>query len=202
MNTLVKSIIVSLFINILILPVNPFKKINNWHIFYENIGFYEHHWYFTNMSLCLLITLSFLFIKSKKHHPYAYLRQYANLDKLQKMDWGEFEELVKKIFEIKGYQVQRIGGNGADGGIDLIATKNNISEMIQCKRYKDGNNVGVKVVREVGFLMNHHGHQKCHIYTSAKFTNKAIELAGELPNMSLADGQEIVQEIKKILNQK
>ena len=39
------------------------------------------------------------------------------------MDWEDYEELIKQVFVAKGYNVERIGGHGSDGGIDLVVKK-------------------------------------------------------------------------------
>jgi Restriction endonuclease len=40
---------------------------------------------------------------------------------LHEMTWREFEGLVQKAFRLRGYSVRRIGGDGPDGGVDLVS---------------------------------------------------------------------------------
>ncbi len=44
-------------------------------------------------------------------------------DALDGMSWREFEMLVGEGFRLQGYHVAEIGGNGPDGGIDLVLTR-------------------------------------------------------------------------------
>lgn len=118
-----------------------------------------------------------------------------NEKKLQNLNWEKYEELIKKIFEKNGYKVSRIGGHGADGGIDLIVRKHNEYSMVQCKRYK--NNVGVKVIREMFAVGIHHKFDKVYIYTSAGFTKEAVSFAHG-KNIQLYDGKSTIKQINKL----
>ena len=69
-------------------------------------------------------TLSFLLnTSSQKSFSHKQLRKFSSVSKLQKMDWEDYEELIKQVFVAKGYNVERIGGHGSDGGIDLVVKK-------------------------------------------------------------------------------
>lgn len=134
--------------------------------------------------------INFLFIKKD-------FNKYNSLDKLKKMNWEDYEEFVKKIFVCKGYQVDRQGGHGSDGGIDLIIKKRTETSMVQCKRYTG--NVGVKVIREMYAVGLHHGFKKVYIYTTSGFTKEAYEFA-KGKNLILCNGIETLKQIKKIVN--
>lgn len=62
------------------------------------------------------------------------------------LDWFKFEKLIAVLFEQEGFSVRRSGGANADGGIDLVATKNGITFGVQCKHWKTWR-VNVKEVR-------------------------------------------------------
>lgn len=149
------------------------------------------------VALALNLTW-YLFIKPEKNK--KQVLPYISIHRLQEMNWEEFEKLVKKIFELKQYQVERIGGNGADGGVDLVVKRQNgwkkrEHSMVQCKRYK--NNVGVGIVREMYAVGQHKKFHKVYIYTSADFTKGAREFA-KGKNMILVSGVEMIKEIKKL----
>jgi restriction system protein len=74
----------------------------------------------------------------------------TNTEKIQVMHWRNFERFCAEFFERLGYQIQ-LGPGGNDGGIDIRAfdlqdgTKPLI--IIQCKRYKEGRQVGIETVK-------------------------------------------------------
>ena len=39
---------------------------------------------------------------------------------LKNLDWYQFEKLVGLLYTQEGYRVDRKGGAGADGGVDLV----------------------------------------------------------------------------------
>lgn len=123
------------------------------------------------------------------------ITKIGTLEQLKKMNWSNYEEFIKKIFESRGYSVQRVGGNGADGGIDLIVKKRKKTFMVQCKRYTG--NVGVKVIREMFGVCIHHGFNGVYIYTSSDFTKEAYNFA-KGKNIYLINGEKTLKEIKNI----
>ncbi len=149
--------------------------------------------YFVITSIILF--LIYYFNKSNFTINYSKYKK-MNLETLKKMDWEDFEEMIKIIYEKKGYRVQRIGGHGSDGGIDLIIKKGLKTSMIQCKRYSG--NVGVKIVREMYGLQMHHKFHEVYIYTSASFTKEAYKFING-KKMHLVDGTKILKEINKYL---
>ena len=68
-------------------------------------------------------------------------------DYWQSITWQKFEEEVMNLYTRLGYHA-RLTKKGSDGGIDIIISKQGIEEYIQCKHYKDTNNLGVKEVKE------------------------------------------------------
>ena len=145
------------------------------------------------------ILIIFITIKSKMNYLFIKkdFNKYNSVAKLQKMNWEDYEEFVKKIFICKGYQVDRQGGHGSDGGIDLIIKKRTEKSMVQCKRYTS--NVGVKVIREMYAVGLHHGFKKVYIYTTSGFTKEAYEFA-KGKNLILCNGIETLKQIRKIVN--
>ncbi len=43
-------------------------------------------------------------------------------EKLQKIDWFQFEKLIEQIYLQRGFSVERSGGANPDGGVDLVVT--------------------------------------------------------------------------------
>lgn len=58
--------------------------------------------------------------------------QSAAADALDGISWREFETLVGEGFRSQGYQVVETGGS-ADGGVDLVPTKDGERFLVQRK---------------------------------------------------------------------
>ena len=65
-------------------------------------------------------------------------------DALDGMSWQEFELLVGEAFRLQGYEVSELGGQGPDGGVDLVLRKGREKFLVQCKQWK-AFKVGVQV---------------------------------------------------------
>ena len=53
---------------------------------------------------------------------------------LHEMTWREFEGLVQEAFRLQGYAVRRVGGHGADGGVDLVLDRGAERVLVQFAR--------------------------------------------------------------------
>lgn len=186
-----------IWISLKILPPyigKPSIAFNNYIQYNMNLSWLELFIYF-NLT-CFLCALIYR-VGIKKINK-ATFKQYGSVQKLKKMNWEDYEELVKKIFQNKGYSVSRIGGNGSDGGIDLIIKKTRFglthTSMVQCKRYNQ--NVGVKTVREMYAVGIHNKFKHVYIYTTADFTKEAKDFA-KGKNMTLVNGEQTIKEMKK-----
>ncbi|WP_377160729.1 restriction endonuclease [Roseateles sp. UC29_93] len=106
------------------------------------------------------------------------------------MTWHQFELLIGEAFRQKGYTVVEIGGNGPDGGVDLVlrkpATNGNETFLVQCKHWK-AFKVSVNVVRELYGVMAARGAAGGFVVTSGRFTSEAVVFA-EGRNVELIDG--------------
>jgi restriction system protein len=115
-------------------------------------------------------------------------------DALDGMTWREFEMLVSEAFRLQGYRVLENGGDGPDGGVDLVLTKGNEKYLVQCKQWK-AFKVGVDVVRELYGVMAAGGAAGGFVVTSGTFTADAKEFA-DGRNVTLADGPRLLGLIK------
>lgn len=88
----------------------------------------------------------------------------------------KFEELVAKLFEKRGYQVELTPAT-RDGGYDIFARlSDNFASFVvfaECKRYKPENKVGVELVRGLYGVTEMHRANKGLIITSSFFTKDA-----------------------------
>jgi hypothetical protein len=64
-----------------------------------------------------------------------------------KIDWFQFEKVTARILESNGWRVDRRGGAGPDGGVDIIATKAELRAVVQCKHWPK-KQVVTKTIRE------------------------------------------------------
>ena len=112
--------------------------------------------------------------------------QADSANSLEGMSWREFEVLVGEAYRLQGYRVTETGGGGADGGIDLLLTKDSERTLVQCKQWK-AFKVGVTVVRELYGVMAAKGVAGGIVVTSGRFTGEAKAFA-EGRNIELIDG--------------
>jgi restriction system protein len=115
---------------------------------------------------------------------------------LNEMSWDEFEMLVGEHFRRQGFQVSRQGGNGPDGGIDIILKNKNETYLVQCKQWK-AYKVGVQPVRELYGVMAARGAAGGYVITSGMFTDDAQDFAKGL-NVELIDGRKLRQIIDNV----
>lgn len=124
------------------------------------------------------------------------LRNSADSKKiLEKVTWDQFENLLRKFFESKGYDAT-LTDAGADGGIDIALRKNDRREMVQAKHWK-ANRVGVAVIREIYGIVQAEKMNRGFIVTSGLFTNEALEFTKKVPGkIVLIDGNLLIEIIK------
>jgi restriction system protein len=111
------------------------------------------------------------------------------------MTWQEFEGLVQEAFRLRGYSVRRVGGDGPDGGVDLILDRGAERVLVQCKQWR-AMRVGVSVVRELYGVMAAQGAAAGIVVTSGSFTPDAVEFASGR-NVRLIAGPELMELIRE-----
>lgn len=109
------------------------------------------------------------------------------------MSWQDFEYLVGEYFRRRQFSVEETK-SGADGGVDLIATKGMEKYLIQCKHWK-AYKVGVNVVRELLGVMVGVGATGGFVVTSGEFTKDAIDFA-KANNILILDGKELFKSMR------
>lgn len=108
---------------------------------------------------------------------------------LNDMSWQEFERLVGEYYRRKGFNVTREGGNGPDGGVDLVLRQKNEVYLVQCKQWR-AFKVGVQPVREFYGVMAARGAAGGYFVTSGEYTPDAKEFA-QGRNLELIDGRRL-----------
>ena len=110
------------------------------------------------------------------------------------MSWHEFELLVGEAYRQQGYRVTETGGNGPDGGVDLMLTKGGEKFFVQCKHWR-AFKVGVEVVRALYGVMAAKGATGGFVVTSGRFTKDAVKFA-QGRNVELVDGPQFAEMIQ------
>lgn len=115
---------------------------------------------------------------------------------LLQMSWREFEALVQEAFRLRGYSVRRLGGDGPDGGVDLVLERDAEKTLVQCKQWR-AQKVGVSVVRELYGVMAAQAASSGIVVTSGSFSQDAIDFA-QGRNVRLIAGDELFQMIRDV----
>jgi len=99
---------------------------------------------------------------------------------IENIDWFEFENLIKKLFEAMHFVVETTAKT-SDGGIDLVAYNPESvfrgKYIIQCKKYSGNNKVGVRDVRDLYGVVTAERALKGIIVTTTNFTEEAKHFA-------------------------
>lgn len=118
-----------------------------------------------------------------------------------------FELYCSNLLSLMGYKNIEVTPLVADGGKDIIATKENEKYYIECKLWDwtiENNNVGRPVVQKLVGAMYKDGIKKGMIITSAYFTDEAKEYTKSLPKeteIKLFDGDSLVQLLEDLRDQ-
>jgi restriction system protein len=139
--------------------------------------------------LCLVGAAASAWRRRERHQLVKAVAASPAASVLDGMSWQQFERLVGAAFRLQGYQVVENGGGGADGGVDLVLTRNGEKHLVQCKQWR-AFKVGVGVVRELYGVMAAKGAAGGFVVTSGRFTDEAVAFA-QGRNVRLLDGPEL-----------
>jgi restriction system protein len=114
----------------------------------------------------------------------------TSLESLRNVSWKHFEWMVGEAYRRMGYAVEETLGGGADGGIDLVLSKDSATTLVQCKQWK-AFSVGAPVIREMFGLLTHHQAAHAIVITSGHFTREAEAFAAGKP-IDLIDGPKLL----------
>ena len=119
------------------------------------------------------------------------VRRLRGIDALRAMNWREFEILMRWVFESQGFRAERVGGDGADGGVDIILRRGRQVVLVQCKQWKT-RQVAVGVVRELLGVIALEGADAGIVVTCGVFTKDARAFA-QRANITLIDGMAVLR---------
>jgi len=120
------------------------------------------------------------------------------LARLERIDWFQFEKFCAAILQAEGYAVERRGGAHPDGGVDLIAEKDGVRNLIQCKHWRSWN-VQEKIVREMLGSMMHFQVAAGVIMTMKGWTAPAAILARQ-HGIALISGMDLADSAVRLLS--
>jgi restriction system protein len=127
------------------------------------------------------------FINAKKRDKlYTAVAGSSEVDALFAMSWQEFEMLMEEYFRRRGYTAVRNGGNGPDGGVDIVLKNKDETYLVQCKQWK-AQRLGVQAVRELYGVMSANNAVGGFVVCAGKFTDEAKSFAENI-NIRLFDG--------------
>jgi len=146
------------------------------------------------LALVLLVPAPLAAIRAWRQR--RILDTQQDVTSIRSLSWREFETLVAEAYHRQGYTVTRIGGDGPDGGVDLILKKDGNCLIVQCKQWR-ADKVGVQVVREIFGVMTAQHAQGAVVITSGLFTQEAKIFAHGKP-IDLVEGQHLADLIRSV----
>jgi len=136
-------------------------------------------------------------VQSGTSKPQCFSNAESILEALREIDWYQFEKFCAVLLQSEGYDIERKGGAHPDGGVDLIATRDGVRSLIQCKHWKTWD-IKEKIVREMLGSMAHFQVTAGAIYTLKGWTTPAAELAAQ-HQITLADGLQLASRAASVL---
>jgi len=121
--------------------------------------------------------------------------QAQDVAALGDISWREFELLVGEAYRLQGFRIIELGGNGPDGGVDLVLLKGSEKFLVQCKQWK-AQRVGVATVRELYGVMAARGATGGFVVTSGQFSSDAQAFARGR-NITLVDGHQLFAMVQR-----
>jgi restriction system protein len=144
---------------------------------------------------CVLAALGSAFGRRHRSDLVSRVSAGGDASVLEGMTWREFEMLIGEGFRLQGFEVTELGGDGPDGGVDLVLRKGSEKFLVQCKQWK-AFNVGVQTVRELYGVMAAEHATGGFVVTSGRFSEDAIAFARGR-NVTLMDGPKVFALIKQ-----
>jgi hypothetical protein len=150
------------------------------------------------LYLASFYSVAVIFLRT---HRFKLLELHQTMRDIQAMSWREFEDLVAANYSARGYSVEPLGGDGPDGGVDLIASKDNLTWLIQCKHYRD-QWVGERPLRELLGVVAARGAAGGVLVACGVFDDKALAFAKGTTKLELIGGEQLRDLIADVVRAK
>ena len=112
------------------------------------------------------------------------------------MDPADFERLIADYFLRRGFVRTEVIGHSGDRGVDILATNTQGElELIQCKRYRPGNNIGSTPIQRVDSYMRSRHARRAWVITTSDFTPDGRDEA-RITNVIIMNGQDLLQSLE------
>lgn len=110
----------------------------------------------------------------------------SSLRSIRALPWDKFERFTLEAYRRQGFKAQATNA-GADGGVDIVLTRNGETTLVQCKQWKS-QRVGVKAIRELAGVVAARRADRGIFVCSGDYTADAVAFAHEA-NIELLDGK-------------
>lgn len=115
---------------------------------------------------------------------------------IRSMDPSDFEVLIADYFCRRGYVNATVIGRSCDRGVDVLATNPEGGlELIQCKRYREGNNIGSSPIQRVDSYMRSRMACKAWVITTSDFTPEGRDEA-RITGVITVNGANLIQSLE------
>ncbi|OGI15569.1 MAG: hypothetical protein A2Z52_02440 [Candidatus Moranbacteria bacterium RBG_19FT_COMBO_42_6] len=142
----------------------------------------------------ILIILVVGLILFKDLRQILFFKSRRTLEDLRRLKPDEFEEYIASLFQKMGYTTEKVGG-AYDGGIDVIAKKNDVTHYIQCKKFIT-RQVSVGDVRNFyGAIVDKLSGAKAFFITTNIFTLESERFVEDKP-IELIDSTKLMEYIR------
>lgn len=145
--------------------------------------------------MCLIAAAMSAWRRKQRKALVSSVAQAQDAAALDGISWREFELLVGEAYRLQGFRIIELGGNGPDGGVDLVLLKGSEKFLVQCKQWK-AQTVGVAIVRELYGVMAARGATGGFVVTSGRYSNDAQAFARGR-NITLVDGPQLFAMVQR-----
>lgn len=122
------------------------------------------------------------------------------LDRVKEQSWEFFEHLVLEVLEAMGYggpegAVERLGGQGSDGGLDGVIREDPLGlDLIYIQAKSWAKSVGRPEIQSFAGALQGKQAAKGIFITTSKFTPEGEEYVGTIPSrVILVDGRRLAE---------
>ena len=148
--------------------------------------------------LVALLAMGAVFTRSRYNR---LLTLHQTMRDIRAMSWIEFEELVAANYVAQGYEVDRVGQAGPDGGIDLRMRKDGETVLVQCKHYRNSWVHELPLRQFLGSLVNFNADRGIFV-SCGVFDETAEQFAKQNPRLQLVAGEQLEAMIKQSVEQR
>jgi restriction system protein len=124
------------------------------------------------------------------------IEDLSDIESLRAIEWSDLEMLVRAVYERQGYSARRLGGFGADGGVDVVLKRDGKKLLVQCKQWR-ARQVSVNVVRELLGAVTSERADAGVVVTCGTFTGDAWGFASA-NGLELVDGMRLLELVRQV----